>query len=358
MAHLKQKGNKIYIRYYDKVSGKKKEFSTKINATKDGWAEAKRLLRQFNQHAELNEKFVEILPSKVFSKGVEEFLEVKRLKDKTIVMYDLVKRIFIAACGDKNIKEYDQLDYRKLLKYFDKKNNSKTTQGIYTAHLHALFEYFVEMNYTKQNPIKIIKRQNKPPEQIDDGDLQVILRSLYLKEKKDQYYLIMFLLITGFRISTALELKWENIDWENEFIIAPNVKRDRQFFFPITEDLRELLKQIGIKKEGKIFNYSKDGLRFFRRLQTKLLNNPNGVSIKKIYTLHQLRKTFITKLLEQGIPIHTVKALADHSNISTTINYYAAVNIKKVKDELDKKGIFAGVFGGSLGGNKKLEEAG
>jgi len=29
-----------------------------------------------------------------------------------------------------------------------------------------------------------------------------------------------------------------------------------------------------------------------------------------------------------------------------------------VKDELDRKGIFAGIFGGSFGGNKKLEKAG
>lgn len=50
-------------------------------------------------------------------------------------------------------------------------------------------------------------------------------------------------------------------------------------------------------------------------------------SISKVYTLHQLRKTFITKLLEHWIPIHTVKALADHSNISTTLSDYAAVNV-------------------------------
>jgi hypothetical protein len=30
------------------------------------------------------------------------------------------------------------------------------------------------------------------------------------------------------------------------------------------------------------------------------------------------------------------------------------INLKKVKDELDRKGIFAGVFGGSLGGRKEI----
>lgn len=358
MAYLKLKGKKIHIKYYDKLSGKHKEFSTGINATKEGWAEAKRLLKQFKQQEDLNEKYTEMVPTQLFSKGVDEYLEIKRFKQKTIKLCNLVKRLLIEVCGDKSIKEYDQRDYRRLLNYFTKKNLSKNTQGIYTAHLHSIFEYFKEMHYLKENPIKVIKRQSKQPEAIDDADLQVILRHLYVKGKKEQYYLIMFLLITGFRISSALELRWENVDWENEFIIAPNVKKDRTFFFPITEDLKELLKQIGIKKEGRIFSYSQDGLKFYWRLQKQLLNNPQGPLIKKMYSMHQLRKTFITKLLEKGVPVHTVKALADHSNISTTINYYASVNVKKMKEELDRKGIFAGVFGGEIGGGKEIDRTG
>lgn len=358
MAYLKLKGKKIHIKYYDKISGKHKEFSTGINATKEGWAEAKRLLKQFKQQEDLNEKYAEMVSSKILSEGIREFLEIKRLKPKTIEIYNTVRRILIDVCGDKNVKDYGQGDYKKILLFFDKKNYSRNTQGIYSSHMHTLFEYFKEMNYLQKNPIKVIKRQTKQPESIDDSDLQVILRHLYVKGKKEQYYLIMFLLITGFRISSALELRWENVDWENEFIVAPNVKKDRTFFFPITEDLKELLKQIGIKKEGRIFSYSRDGLKFYWRLQKQLLNNPNGSLIKKMYSMHQLRKTFITKLLEKGVPVHTVKALADHSNISTTINYYASVNVKKMKEELDRKGIFAGIFGGEIGGGKEIERTG
>ncbi|MFZ5949049.1 MAG: tyrosine-type recombinase/integrase, partial [Stygiobacter sp.] len=262
-------------------------------------------------------------------------------KKKTLEIYERIKNVIIDVCGNKKIEGYTNADYRKLLKYFNEKNYSSNTQGIYTSHLHALFNFFIEMKYIKEIPFKVIKRKIKPPESIDDGDLRVILDFLRMKEKKDQYHLIMFLLITGFRISTALELKWENVDWENGFIVAPNVKKDKEFFFPLTDDLSYLLKEIGIKKEGKIFSYSNNGLKFFLRVQRSLLKSN---SISKTYTLHQLRKTFITKLLESGIPIHTVKALADHSNIQTTINYYAAINVKKIKEELNSRGIFRDNF--------------
>ncbi|MCX7875061.1 MAG: site-specific integrase [Melioribacteraceae bacterium] len=341
MAFLKKRGNILWIKYYDKIEGKYKEFSTKINATRDGWIEARKLLKEFNSTNDIKEKFVTSSKEKLLSVGLEEFIATKKLKTKTISLCKRACEILIDVSGDKNISSYGNLDYRKMLKYFSENNLSSNTQGIYTAHLHSIFNFFIELNYTKENPIKVIKRKLKPPESIDDGDLKVILDFLKLKEKKEQYHLIMFLLITGFRISTALELKWENVDWENGFIVAPNIKRDKEFFFPLTDDLIYLLKEIGIKKEGKIFRYSNNGLKFFLRVQKSLLSTN---SISKKYTMHQLRKTFITKLLENGIPIHTVKALADHSNIQTTINYYAAINVKKIKEELNSRGIFRDNF--------------
>jgi len=347
MAHLKKRGNILWIRYYDKLTETRKEFSTKIKATKEGWIEARKLLRQFEAKTELHQEFIEITPNIDLLKGKEEFLSLKRLKPKTIMLYDLSTRVLIEAAGNKKLSQYDKGDYRRLLMLFDKKSYSNNTQGIYTAHLHAMFEFFKASGYVRENFVKMLKKENKIPESIDDRDLQNILRSLYNKEAKEQFYLIMFLLITGFRISSALALKWEDVDWENNVIIARNVKRGRDFLFPITNDVRSLLNEIGIRKDLKVFSYSMNGLKFFFRLQQKLLEQN---LISKKYTLHQLRKTFITKLLEKGIPLHIVKTLADHTNINTTMKYYASVNVKKMKEEIDTRSI----FGDILGGNKRL----
>jgi hypothetical protein len=40
----------------------------------------------------------------------------------------------------------------------------------------------------------------------------------------------------------------------------------------------------------------------------------------------------------------TVKALADHTNVNTTLKYYAAVNMKKIGDEINTKGIYRDIF--------------
>lgn len=47
------------------------------------------------------------------------------------------------------------------------------------------------------------------------------------------------------------------------------------------------------------------------------------------FTPHDMRRTFITRLLEQGVDINTVRQLAGHSDISTTTRYdYRGDNIK------------------------------
>ncbi len=41
-------------------------------------------------------------------------------------------------------------------------------------------------------------------------------------------------------------------------------------------------------------------------------------------------------MLEEGVSLHNVKALADHRNISTTLNYYTAINVNKMREEIEK----------------------
>ena len=58
-----------------------------------------------------------------------------------------------------------------------------------------------------------------------------------------------------------------------------------------------------------------------------------GIPHKKF---HAYRATFITNLCRKGVPIQTVSKLAGHENINVTAKYYAAVDIKTMKQAIDK----------------------
>lgn len=142
MAHLKTRGNIIWVKHYDILAGTYKEFSTKIRENKDGFTEARKILKQLEAKVELNENFTELIPSLKFTKGYVEYIESRKFKKRTKEISSRIKDIVLEIGEDKNISTYCNTDYKKLLNLFSKKNYKNNTQAIYTSHLHAMFEFF------------------------------------------------------------------------------------------------------------------------------------------------------------------------------------------------------------------------
>lgn len=140
--------------------------------------------------------------------------------------------------------------------------------------------------------------------------------------------LVHFLLETGARISEALSIKIEDIDWREcqVEIIGKGNKRRTLFFKSRTKHwLKEYLalrnddcEYLFVILNGKsVWKHTEiDGL--FRKYK-KL------AGIKKQVSAHIMRHTFCTQLLFQGIPLNTVSVLMGHSSSITTLKYYAGV---------------------------------
>ncbi|MFZ5946505.1 MAG: hypothetical protein ACOYU5_00895 [Stygiobacter sp.] len=132
----------------------------------------------FEENKDWREHFEEKSKHLNIRKGLNDFLELKRLRPNTIFLYKYSVEKLIEACGEKDVSNYSINDYKKLLMWFEKKRYSENTKGIITAHLHALFNYFLSVKEIKENVIKKIPRKVKLPECYDDNDLKVILNYL------------------------------------------------------------------------------------------------------------------------------------------------------------------------------------
>lgn len=273
--------------------------------------------------------------------GLEEFLLVKpNIAAKTIYTYQRAVHFFIKVCSNMSIQKYDLRDYNKLLNFFNQnKNNNKkysqTSQAIYSRHLYSLWNYFIKTGYIKENIILKIRAPKGKVEAIPFNEMQIILNHFQQKKDKAQYYLIYFQLITGFRISTTLLQRWDQIDFEHEVITAINVKaKNKHFYFPIHTELFQLLQEVGIKETGKIFNYKYGESPKFWKRDIKLLSERGSIS--KTYTLHQLRKTFTSWLVNAGVDQALVQKLLDHSDIRVTDDNYTFMETRLLKDQFKK----------------------
>lgn len=356
-----------WIMYYDSQepvpSNRKKRLSTKIEVTESdlrrfldwrdkganiearprvqGNKEVNELLKKISAglvEKKLFDKFgIKIKKGILLSVGFEEFLLLhpdyaeNTIKAKRSALSHLIK-----AVGNKNIDLYADYDYSKLIEYFRKKGFSQSGMNIHTAHLSALFNYFVKKKYCNENIIQVIKPSKGIPKPLTDKELQKIL--IYYEEKaiKYHYYLVYFLVLTGMRISSALAQRWEMINFANKTMQVINVKAKRKrFYFPLYPELENLLRSMNPQKNGRLFpEFEETGVPKFFQRDMKLLYERGAIGQK--YTFHNLRDTFASMLANKNIDRSIVKDLLDHSSVAVTSEFYTEITAKTLKNQFKK----------------------
>ncbi len=335
MATIIARNNKLYLRYYDKITGTKKDKALGLQNNREGLRLAKEQKKLFE--ANLLDKYYSLNTMVKNRMSIDEaaalFSEVKKHSKSTITGILLAIKHLKTATKKYYLTDLDRADFQRFSIYLSKtigKNGkpfSPNSKNIYSRSLRNMFTWLKAEKYVNENFVILEKGEVKQLEVIPLETLELIKTHLFHKNKK-AYYFIRMLELTGLRKSSALALSWEQIDFQSNIITIDNVKKNRKFIFPLTNDILSLLKEMGIQKEGRIFGYSSDGLKFWYRVQDKL-------GFKKYYGLHQIRKTFISTLANSGISLYDVATLADHRSIQTTYKYYAKSNIERLKNLLD-----------------------
>ncbi len=310
--------------------------STKFPTTRAGEKLVKDYVKKIN--AKLVEKehqtIFGISPTKklLLSEGLTDFIENKpNLAKQTIRAYNLATKHFIEALGNKNIAAYTNRECTKFIRYMIEKDHSKSTQAIFTRHLSAMWNYFVSENFAEKNIISVQTSNKTNAEFIPKKDIDVIMN--YFKNRNLAHYnFAMFLLLTGMRPSSAIVALWENIYWEEGYIQVCNVKAKRDFLFPLYGELEKLLKEIGLKKKGKIFNYS-HAPSFFKKATNILIKEDK---ISKRYTLYQLRNSFASYLANKGVSRDIIQHLLDHSDSKITDKHYITYKINTYRKEIER----------------------
>jgi site-specific recombinase XerD len=142
------------------------------------------------------------------------------------------------------------------------------------------------------------------------------------------------LLDTGMRITEAISLNKEDIDWELKEAVITNAKtKDREKIY-FTDRSLEWIK--------KYYDFRKDDLPFvFVSGRGRLLSVTSrnyirahlwNLGIKKHIKHHIFRKTFATVLIQGGADITAVGDLCRHKSPRTTLRYYAGVNKERSKE--------------------------
>ncbi len=196
-------------------------------------------------------------------------------------------------------------------------------------------------NILKKDPtigIKRPKREKKLPSVLTKQEVKKLLNII---ENKKTKLMIAMLYACGFRVSELINLKIEDLDFEEKtgYVRQGKGKKDR--IFNISSFLfKPLKKQIEQQEQNNhefLFTGPKGKLTD-RNIQKLLKKAAEKAGIKKNIHPHTLRHSFATHLLENGTDIRYIQVLLGHSDLNTTQQYahVSSDSIKKIKSPIDE----------------------
>ena len=264
---------------------------------------------------------------------------------------------FVESVAKKYLRAITENDARAFLKKYELKANVtfKNILGV----IKRFFKFAVDRELLYRNPaarIKAKKIEKCAPKFFGDDD--------YLKiegaaEGHALFPMIVTARYTGLRLGELIHLEWEDFDWGLKQIHVKNkskfnfsIKNSQERTVPFCEQYHDKMLPY-IKEEGLCFpvcaGRTKGGLYTAQGPKKALKGIFKGAGIQNSRRLgwHWFRKTFASRLVENGISLKKVSNWLGHSSVLVTEIYaglapqYDAdiekLNIpKRKKDKKDK----------------------
>ena len=246
------------------------------------------------------------------------------------------------------IKSVDREHLRMFVSYLSRKDFEKNTIARKISCLKSFFSFLAARKHIKKNPASLIsppKRAKVLPSFMTEEEVRKLFDSLPkaedFKTARDRAVMELFY-ATGLRVSELSNLKMKDIDMENQLVrVIGKGGKERiiPFGIPAKEALDKYLayrrKHLIEKKnlgEEYVFLNVRDGKHITVRgmiyIVDRLLKNLS--SMKKL-SVHSLRHTFATHLLNRGADLRAIQELLGHSSLSTT-QMYTHLSIDKLID--------------------------
>ncbi|MCB1191235.1 MAG: tyrosine-type recombinase/integrase, partial [Leptospiraceae bacterium] len=229
----------------------------------------------------------------------------------------------------------------ELLKFFlfliKEKNASYSSIRIYRFSIECYFRNILCRNFNLYE-LEKIKKDNHIPTVLTHREIQKILKSI---ENLKHRLILSLMYSSGLRVSEVVKLKVRDVDLENLTLTIREGKGKKDRLTVFSESLKDHLQDLMEDKTPETFLFiSNQGVGKYpvhtRTVQKVFQNAIKKAKIQKKATPHDLRHSFATHLLENGIDIRYIQTLLGHKNISTTTIYTRVANpaIKGIKSPL------------------------
>jgi len=272
-----------------------------------------------------------------FLKKMKEVLNLRGYSQKTIKSYLSHARLFLGYC-DKNADSIDNEDINKYMLFL--LEEQQTSHSYVNQAANSIKFLYNNVFNRNELAIRVIrpKSEKKLPEVLSQKDVLKILNNVTNIKHKAILYLIYS---AGLRVGEVVRLRMADIDSTRMLvhIIQGKGRKDRYTVLSqaALEVLREYVKKC--RPEKWLFPGDDPSRHITERTVQKIFENTKDkAGIKKKISVHTLRHSFATHLLEGGVDLRYIQELLGHQSSKTTEIYTHVTEkgIKNILSPLDK----------------------
>ncbi len=261
----------------------------------------------------------------------KRWLQSRRYSVNTIKTYTEALKTFLSFYHAKTIEEIcnqDVIDFNN--DYILKHALSTSYQNQFVNAIKLFFKQ-IENTSMEADLIHRPKRQKLLPNVISKEEVKQLLDSTQNMKHKA---MLSITYACGLRCGEVLKLKPEHIDTKRGLLIIKQSKGRKDRIAPLSAKLIELLRIYykAFKPKVYLFEGMTPGKPYDERsFQNALKQNILKAGIKKPVSLHWLRHSYATHLLESGTDLRYIQEILGH-NSSRTTEIYTHVSRKSIQN--------------------------
>jgi integrase len=273
-------------------------------------------------------------------KAFEKFFEIRtHLSEATVANYSRTGSIYLKAWAKKPMCEITKQMVLKRHQQMSRKNGKVTANDSF-RHFRSVYNFIAatEDNFPP-NPVVILNqarawnKERRRQTIIEAKDLPSWWEVVMEQQDYARDFLLMAL-FTGMRRGELQRLRWENIDLEERKLHLPVTKNGDPLMLPLSDYLLNLLKDRKNKADASPWVFPGNGPRGHLMEPKKFLKRvamDSGVS----FTLHDLRRTYITIAESLDIPHYALKRLLNHRTSSDVTGGYIIINVDRLRGPVE-----------------------
>lgn len=280
------------------------------------------------------------LPSEEGILQIEKFkqwLLSKRYSPNTIKTYSEALKSFLFFFREKPIGEITNEDVIVYNNEYILKNNLSASYQNQIVNAIKLFFQTIRDTKIIVDKIHRPKRSKVLPNVLSKEEIKLILNAhSNIKHKM----MLSLIYSCGLRRSELINLKPMDIDSKRNIVMLKNAKGKKDRITPLSPIILEMLRNYynGYKPKIWLFEGQNVGEQYSEQsLQSVLKQALQKAGITKPVTLHWLRHSYATHLLESGTDLRYIQELLGHSSSKTTEIYthVSTKSIQQIKSPFD-----------------------